>query len=367
MTIAETARGDRYGFILFLALITIFTVVIVLPFAQPILWATLAAIMFQPLFRFFRDKRPDKPSQAAVATLLLIVFAVILPAFMIGSVIVEQALHVIEAFQEGRIDIAAWFARMQGALPLAWQDALTRSGWSDLEIVQARLREFIQESLGVIAQSILSIGGSVLGYVLAFGVGLYVSYFLLRDGQEIGENVLQTLPMQRSTADRLAERFLVIVRATIKGSVVVGIVQGTLGGITFWIVGMPSVFLFGLLMAIASLLPAVGPALIWAPVAAYLLATGEIWQGVVVIASGVFVIGGIDNVLRPILVGRDTGIPDWLILVTTLGGIGLFGLSGIVIGPLVVGLFLAGWQIFREQKEGGSVLPEPAPGEPDPA
>ena len=361
MQLADNSRGDRYGFLLFLFLITVFTIVIVLPFAQPILWATLAAIMFQPLFRFFRDKRPDKATQAAVATLLLIIFAVILPAFLIGSAIVDEAVNVIQAFQEGRIDVAGWFAQLQSVLPVDWQAAVARSGWTDLAVAQARIQAFVQESLGVIAQSILSIGGSVFGYVLAFGVGLYVSFFLLRDGEAITEHVLRTLPMDRAIVDRLAERFLTIVRATIKGSVVVGIVQGALGAATFWIVGMPSIFLFGLLMAIASLLPAVGPALIWVPVAVYLLATGAVWQGLVVIGSGVFVIGMIDNVLRPILVGRDTGIPDWLILVTTLGGLGIFGLSGIVIGPLVVGLFLAGWQIFREQKEGGPVAADTQP------
>ena len=103
-------------------------------------------------------------------------------------------------------------------------------------------------------------------------------------------------------------------------------------------------------MAIASLLPALGPAIVWVPAAIYLLATGAIWQGVVVIVSGVALIGMIDNILRPILVGRDTGIPDWLILVTTLGGIALIGLSGIVVGPLVCGLFLAAWGIFAEQR-----------------
>ena len=133
---------------------------------------------------------------------------------------------------------------------------------------------------------------------------------------------------------------------------VVGLVQGTLGGITFWIVGMPSVVLFAVLMAIFALLPAIGPAIVWLPVAVYLLATGAIWQGLVVIGSGVFVIGLADNLLRPMLVGRDTGIPDWIVLVTTLGGIATIGLSGIVLGPLLAGLFLAGWRILREDRGG---------------
>ena len=149
----------------------------------------------------------------------------------------------------------------------------------------------------------------------------------------------------------MAERFIGIVRATIKGSVVVGLVQGALGAITFWIVGIPSVLLLGVIMAIASLLPAIGPAIVWGPAALYLLATGAIWEGVVVLISGVAVIGMADNILRPILVGRDTGIPDWLILITTLGGIALMGLSGIVVGPLVAGLFIAGWSILAEQRD----------------
>ena len=205
----------------------------------------------------------------------------------------------------------------------------------------------------------LAIGGGVFGFVLAFGVGLYVSYFLLRDGQAIGNSVVRALPLESSIAERLAERFLTIVRATIKGSVVVGLVQGALGSITFWIVGVPSSLLLGLLMAIASLLPALGPALIWIPVAAYLLAVGDIWQGVVVIVSGVAVIGMADNLLRPLLVGRDTGIPDWMILITTLGGIAAMGLSGIVLGPLAAGLFLAGWAILREQREAAAPAPVP--------
>jgi hypothetical protein len=132
--------------------------------------------------------------------------------------------------------------------------------------------------------------------------------------------------------------------------VIVALVQGGLGAATFWIVGLPAALLWGLLMALTSLLPALGPAIVWVPVAVYLLATTAIWQGLVVIISGVVVIGMADNILRPILVGRDTGIPDFVVLVTTLGGIELIGLSGIVVGPLVAALFLASWQILTEQR-----------------
>ncbi len=343
----KTRQVEQGGFLLFLALVSLALLAIVLPFLQPMLWAALAAILFQPLYRWFLAKRPLKTTQAALASMLVILFAVVLPALWIGSAVIDEAAGLFLAFQDGQIDVAMYFERVFAALPANIQSSLDSAGFGDLGDIQERAQTFIQASLGIIAAQALAIGGSVVGFVLSFGIALYVGFFLLRDGRTIGEAILASMPMDRIIADRLALRFLTIVRATIKGSVVVGLVQGALGAITFWIVGIPSVLLLGVIMAIASLLPAVGPAIVWAPAAIYLLATGAVWQGVVVIISGVAIIGMADNVLRPILVGRDTGIPDWLVLVTTLGGIASMGLSGIVVGPLVCGLFLAAWGHFR--------------------
>jgi predicted PurR-regulated permease PerM len=323
---------------------------VVLPFARPLLWAAMGAIVFQPLYRWFLLRRPGKESQSALASMVVILFAVVLPSLWIGSAVVDEAAGLFLAFSAGDIDVAMYFEQVFSALPANIQTSLASAGFGELSAVQERVTAFVQASLGLIAQQALAIGGSVFGFVLSFGIALYVGFFLLRDGRMVGDAVLAALPMERGVADRLAERFLTIVRATIKGSVVVGLVQGALGALTFWIVGVPSVLLLGVIMAIASLLPALGPAIVWVPAAIYLLATGAIWEGIAVIVSGVALIGMADNVLRPILVGRDTGIPDWLILVTTLGGIAMMGLSGIVVGPLVCGLFLAGWSIFAEQR-----------------
>lgn len=349
--IGNIGRVERGGFLLFLALVSIAMVVVILPFAQPLLWAMLAAIMFQPLFQWILHWMPAHPGRAAALTLLVITFAILVPAFFLGSIIVEQAVAVFVAFREGQIDVAAWFNIIHDALPQQMQNALDNAGFANLDGLLDQAQDLARESTGLIARSALSITTSALAFVLALGVGLYASYFLLRDGRDIGSAIIGALPMKRRAAERLAGKFLQIVRATIKGSGVVGLVQGALGAITFWIVDMPSALLFGLLMAVFSLLPAVGPAIVWVPVAIYLIAIGSIWEGVLVAASGVLVIGLADNLLRPILVGRDTGIPDWLILVTTLSGIGLLGLSGIVVGPLVAGLFLASWAIWCEERE----------------
>ncbi|TIX48900.1 AI-2E family transporter [Alteraurantiacibacter aquimixticola] len=347
----QTKAIERGGFLLFLALVSAAMLAVVWPFVAPLLWATLAAIMFQPLYQRMLAWRKGRENQAAILSLLVITVAVIIPSIIIGSMVVDEAVGVFTAFREGRIDVAGWLDQVIAALPASVQSSLTESGFGNLAAVTERAQEFAEQSVGLIARHALAIGGGVFGWVLAFGVGLYVTFFLLRDGKALAPRVLAAMPMDADITARMAERFLTIVRATIKGSVVVGLVQGALGGITFWIAGVPSAILFAVIMAICSLLPALGPALVWVPAAIYLLAIGEIWQGVLVIVSGVAVIGMADNVLRPILVGRDTGIPDWMILVTTLGGIAALGLSGIVLGPLVAGLFIAAWKELAAQRE----------------
>ena len=347
----QSGKPEQKGLLLFLALVTLALAYVALPFASPLLWGALAAIMFQPLYLFILGKLRGHENRAALATLLIITVAVIVPTLAIGSIIVDQAMQIYLALQEQRIDASLYFDRAYERLPARLRAMLDASGYGEFEILQARVSEFLRESLGLIATHIVAIGGNAFSFVMSFAVGLYVTYFLLRDGRRLGPLVRDALPLEAPVAHRLTDRFAAIVRATIKGSIVVGLVQGALGAITFWIVGIPSAILFGLLMAILSLLPAVGAAIVWVPVAAYLLATGDIWQGAVVIASGVLVIGMADNLLRPILVGRDTGIPDWIILVATLGGIASFGLSGIVVGPVIAGLFLASWSIYRDQRD----------------
>ena len=347
----DKQRVERGGLFLFLAFITALALLVVWSFASALLWAALAALLFQPLFQRLLRRWPGRRNLATAITLLIITFAVVVPALLLTSLIIEQATSVYEQIRTGQINFASYFHKMHDALPLRLQAMLDNSGLDSLERVQRRVTGAITNSVDMLARQALSIGRNAAAFVLAFGVGLYVTFFLLRDGEQIGPRIIRSLPLEHKVAAELGERFVAVVRATIKGSGIVALVQGALGAITFWIVGLPAAILWGVIMAIAALLPAIGPAIVWAPVALYLFATGAIWQAIVVVASGVFFIGLADNVLRPILVGRDTGIPDWLVLVTTLGGINIFGLSGIVIGPLVAALFLTGWQILTEERE----------------
>jgi predicted PurR-regulated permease PerM len=347
----RTEQLQHASFLLILAVVSLMMAVIVWPFATALLWAALAAIMFQPLYRWMLRKLRGRRNTAAIATLFVIFFAVLLPALWLGTLVVQEALVLVARLQSQPIDLAATFDKVYAMLPEFAQEAIDRLGWGDLSSAQARLQELLAQSAGAIASRAVSIGSGALGFLLSFAVGLYVMFFLLRDGERIGRTLLNTMPVERAIAERLAERFLGIVRATIKGSGVVGVVQGVLAGICYAIVGLESALLFGVLTTIFALVPVVGAGAVYIPVGLWLLLTGALWQGVFVLVVGVVVISTVDNLLRPILVGRDTGIPDWIILVTTLGGISLLGFSGIVLGPLVAGLFLASWSILQEHRE----------------
>ena len=346
----HSSELHQASFLVALTIVTLLLLWIAWPFATALLWSALAAIMFHPLYKWCLKKCRGRRNPAALLTLTIILLAVIIPALWIGTLVVQQAVLLFTELQENPIDLAAWASQIYGALPTFLQDMIDESGWADMSEAQKKLQDLLGESSGIIASQALSIGTGALSFLLSFGVGLYVLYFLLRDGSRIGETILHSAPVEREIADRLAERFLGIVRAVIKGSGVVGVVQGTLGGIMLAIVGIPSALLLGVMMAILALIPAVGTALVWAPVGIWLVVSGSVGSGIFVLAFGGIVIASVDNVLRPILVGRDTGIPDWIILVTTLGGIAIAGFSGIVLGPLVAGLFLASWSILQEQR-----------------
>ncbi len=346
----DRQRVENGGLVLFLALMTIGLAMVVWDFASALLWAVLAAVLFQPLYHRLHQRWPGRHNLAATMTLLIITVAVIIPAMVIGSLVLDQASGVYLQMRSGQINFALYFQQVHDALPERLQSLLGNAGFGTFERAQVRVSEALSNSASVLTQRALAMGANAAAFLLAFGVGLYVTFFLLRDGKELGDKIVAALPLETSIAERLAAVFATVVRATVKGSGLVALAQGALGAITFAIVGLPAALLWGMLMAIAALLPAIGPAIVWGPVAIYLFATGAVWQGIVVIASGVFVIGVADNILRPILVGRDAGIPDWLVLVTTLGGIELMGLSGIVVGPLAGALFIAGWQILTQQR-----------------
>lgn len=317
------------------------------PFFGAVFWAALLAIVFHPLTRRLDRRYPAHSNLTALAVLLLAVVVVILPLSLFLVSLVSEAAHLYRQLDSGEIDLAVYVDRIKEAFPVL-KDVLDRAG-IDLADVKQKLGDAAVTVSRFAAQQAVSIGQNTFQFGLSVVLMLYVAFFLLRDGEWLTDLLVRALPLGDARERLLFAKFAEVARATIKGNLVVAGVQGALGGLIFSLLGIEGAVFWGFVMAIASLLPAVGAALIWGPAAIYLLATGAIWEGVVLVVFGAGVIGLVDNLLRPVLVGRDTKLPDYLVLLSTLGGLGLFGLSGFVLGPLIAALFVAFWDIFMRE------------------
>ena len=322
------------------------------PFLGAVLWAMAIAIVFQPVHEQVLAHTGQHRSLASLLTLALILLIVIIPLIVVGLAVVEQAAAVVTQVRAGNIDFASHLQRLVDALPEWIRPWLDRFGLLSLAGLQRQISTVLAGSGQFITSHLLGLGQNTMDFVVALFVMLYVLFFLLRDGPALSRQIASASPLRADHTARLLEQFERIVRATVKGNIVIALVQGTLGGIAFAVLGMPGALLWGTLMALLSLLPAVGAALVWGPVAVYLLVTGQVWQAIGLTLWGVLVIGLIDNLLRPMLVGKDTDMPDYIVLLATLGGIAVFGINGFVIGPVIVGMFLVAWSLFARSRSG---------------
>jgi len=341
-------RSERRTFGFLVVAVSIAFLWILWPFFGAILWGTILAIMFAPFYRELLRRIPRRRTTAAVATVLLVLVIVILPLVFIGGLLVQEALAVYEKFQAGQWNVGDSARAVLGALPSWAFDLLDRFGLTDFAAIQDRFSNSFMQLSQFFAARAVDFGQNTLDLIVNLGIVLYLLFFLLRDGEGISRRIRTAVPLDPAQQRELFKRFTAVIRATVKGNLVVAIAQGSLGGLAFWFIGIHAPVLWAVVMAVLSLLPAVGSALVWVPVAIYLLVTGATWQGIGLIIYGVFVIGLVDNVLRPILVGKDTKMPDYIVLIATLGGIAVFGINGFVIGPVIAAMFMAVWDIFTQ-------------------
>jgi predicted PurR-regulated permease PerM len=350
----DTSQQHK-AFLLLLALVSVAFAWLLVPFFGAVFWAVILAIIFQPLHRRLLQRLGGRANLAAMLSVIICIVIAIIPTTIIVSSLVSEGAQLVQRLQQGQFDLPATVTRFVATLPPWAQAWFERIDADDLDALRDRLSAVVVQASQVIAGQALSVGQVTLRFVASIGIMLYVLFFLFRDGAAIGHNILASMPLSLDYSRRLLAMFAAVVRATIKGNVIIAIVQGSIGGVTFWLLGIQAALLWGVLMTFLSLLPAVGAGIVWVPVAVWLLLSGSIFRGVVLIVVGVFVISLIDNLLRPSLVGKDTRLPDYVVLVSTVGGLSLFGINGFVIGPLIAALFIAGWRLFRdEQGRGGS-------------
>jgi predicted PurR-regulated permease PerM len=337
-------------FLLLIIAISLAFAWILWPFYGAVLWGAVLAIVFAPLYRRLSRSMRQQRNLAALTTVMIVVFIVILPLTLIAASLVQEASGVYEKFQSGELNLASNFQQVVDALPTWVANLLDRFGLTNLAGVQERLSAGLMKGSQFLAAQALNIGQITLELIVRLFVMLYLLFFLLRDGDELFRIIKDAIPLRAEQQRAVFKKFATVIRATVKGTIVVAVVQGALGGLIFWFLGVRAPLLWAVLMAFLSLLPAVGAALVWLPVAIYFVATGAVWQGLVLIAYGVLVIGLVDNLLRPILVGTDTKMPDYVVLISTLGGIEIFGMNGIVLGPMIAAMFIVVWDLFSASR-----------------
>ncbi|CAN5705524.1 AI-2E family transporter [soil metagenome] len=342
---------QRGVFLALLLAVTAAFIWVLMPFFGAVMWGVALAILFTPLYKLLLKKMPKRRTLSALATLTICLVIVILPLALVGVSLVQEVALVSQNIRSGQINFANYFQQILAALPRWLLNLLDRFNLGDMAAWEARISAGAAEGSQLVAGKALTIGQNTFDFLVSFFVMLYLLFFLLRDGAPLSKTVRDALPLAKPHTHYLLNKFTTVIRATIKGNVAVAIAQGTIGGTAFFFLGVQGALLWAVLMAFLSLLPAVGAALIWGPVAIYFLATGHFLQGGVLIFVGVFVIGLVDNILRPLLVGKDTQMPDYIVLMSTIGGIAIFGINGFVIGPVIAALFMAAWDLFAISNE----------------
>ena len=342
-----SATTFRTAFVLLLVLaVSALFVAVTWPFLKPLLLGAMLAGLCRPLYNWVARLVKGRASLAATLTLIILFILVAGPISAFVGVVVTQAFNVSEH-----------------AIPWVQQHFGSASTFNAHDWLVERfppLAPYVPEQTQIIetmGKAVKATGAFLVASASTFTAGtaafllnlfvmVYAMFFFFRDGKKIIDRIFYYMPLNHEDEERLLERLTSVTRATIKGTLVIGIIQGALAGLAFWVAGIDGSAFWGTIMAVLSIVPGIGAALIWVPAVIYLFITGQTLTAILLLAWCAAVVGTIDNILRPALVGKDAKMPDLLILIGTLGGLFLFGPIGFIVGPLVCGLFLTVWEIY---------------------
>ncbi|MFQ9866063.1 MAG: AI-2E family transporter [Bilophila wadsworthia] len=321
-------KTEDCAFLALLIGVTALFLWMMLPFFDVIFWAATIGILFHPVYRTIAEKWRMGRILSAFITILLCLVLIIIPlSYILYNCVVEATL-LYQRLHSDQNSFVGYIDRIKDSYPFL-QDWLHYAGY-DLERIKSLLTKAALSASSFLARNTVTLGENTLGFLTNLALVLYIAFFLLMDGTKIQELLIKALPFGDHREKLLFRKFAEVTRATVKGSLLVAAAQGALGGVIFWLLDIHAALLWGVVMTALALIPVVGAALVWGPVAVYLLLTGDYWDGGILLAYGSTVIGLADNLLRPLLVGRDTKLPDFLVLLSTLGGFVFFGMDGFV-------------------------------------
>jgi predicted PurR-regulated permease PerM len=342
-------RSDDHGdaefrrmFAVFLVVVlAVLFIVMIWPFVQPLLLAAIFSGMLYPVYARLRARLPGDWIASLIVTIAALVVIALPLTFLVG-VLTREAIGMTEMAE-------AWIERQA-----ADGEPISLPGWLPFseqlqpyrEQIVARAGAAVNQMGSFVIDSLSRATQGTLIFVLDLFVMIYAIFFFLIHGRDLLRRLSRSTPLAGDDQASILQRGLAVTRATLKSILVIGALQGFLGGIAFAVVGISSAAFWGVVMALASAIPGVGTALIWLPAAIALVVGGDVTAGLGLAVWGALVVSSIDNLLRPHLIGNDVRMPDLLVLVSTLGGLALFGASGIILGPVLAGIFLTSLHIF---------------------
>lgn len=331
-------------FLTFVLLVTVSFFLLIKDFLLACFWAIILAVVFDPVYQRIRQYFKNSEILPLLLTMIMIILVFVIPLLTITLMITEESTILYQKIQGGEINPHIFFQEtLAFLLPIfnkfSYMEALS------VDEISASAGNAFAQAIKYIAQQVPGLTQNLLALIVQFSLTFYILFFLLRDGHHIIRKLISLIPIGDGIEKELFERFTSVARATVKGGLIVAVIQGSIGGLLFWFVGIPAAFLWGMLMIVLSLLP-IGSTLIWAPAAIILFLQGQTLNAIIVLGVGILVIGLIDNFLRPRLIGKDSKMSDYLVLVSTLGGLTWFSLTGFVLGPIIAALFITCWDIM---------------------
>ena len=337
-------KNDNVLFFVVLGAATLLFLYLLQPFFFPIFWAIVIAGIFQPLYRRI-NRRLQSPNWSTVIIFLFIALLILIPLGTVGKLVFTESLQIYETLKPGARDIDTNFQRIISAIT---DNPLADSIQIDKVFLSEKAAEIVRSIANYIFVNLKALTQNTLGLLVKLAIMLYTLFFFIRDGDKFLQSAIRFFPLGMGRERLLYERFLLTVRSTLKVTLIIGGIQGIIGGSLFFITGIEGAPIWGLLMILMAVVPGVGCSIIWAPAGILMLINGYNWEGVLILGVGFLVISTIDNVLRPILIGKDVAMHPLLIFLSTLGGIFVFGFSGFVIGPIITSLLLAILDMYDE-------------------
>jgi len=340
----DFSKIKHYIFAFLLLCITVLFFYIIRPFAFPVLWAAIIAGLFYPAFRWLK-KWLKSPNLASAITLILVFLVIIIPVTAIAGLVVNESIELYTSITDNKGQISS---SLQAVLNWVVTNPYTERFHIDQTFWIQKFGEVAQTITGYLIVSAKNFTQNSFVFLAMFIIMFYTLFFFVRDGDKLLRKLMHLCPLGDAHEKLLYNKFTSTARATLKGSLIVGLIQGALGGGMFAIAGIQGAVIWGVLMVLLSVIPGIGSYFIWLPAAIVMLLIGKIWTGIAMMLFGALVIGTIDNILRPILVGKDTQMHPLLVLFSTLGGIVVFGISGFVIGPIITSMLLAFWEMYEQ-------------------